>query len=92
MINLIQRLITLILAVSELVKRYNRSKEQKEHEEQQQQIKDNPSGWFENHFNGSRDDKLGGLHDTTELPRNAESTKQTNASESSIDGSGRNND
>jgi len=67
------KILTILAALAELLGRYFRVKEQREHDEQQQQIKDNPAGWFDNHFNGDNN----GVQTNKPVPSNADQTKQT---------------
>lgn len=67
------KLLTIIAALTELLARYFRIKEQREHDEQQQKIKDDPAGWLDNHFNN--DDN--GVQTDEPMPDNADQTKQT---------------
>lgn len=67
------KLLTILAALAQLLGRYLRVKEQREHDEQQQKIKDNPSGWLDNHFNGNDN----GVQNNKPMPNNADQAKQT---------------
>lgn len=69
------KVLTILAALAELLTRYFRIKEQREHDEQQQQIKDDPAGWLDNHFNN--DDN--GVQANEPMPNNADQTKQTSS-------------
>lgn len=96
--RLIEKLIALALAIAELVKRYRKAKEQKHYEEQHEKLQENPAQWWQDHFNGKSsaantdDDHSNSLHDTTELPRDAERTGKTEPTQSSVDPRGRDYD
>lgn len=49
---MISKIITILAAIAEALSRFLRAQEQKQHEEQQQAIKKDPAGWFDDHFNG----------------------------------------
>lgn len=67
------KLLTILAALAELLTRFFRIKEQREHDEQQKQIKDDPAGWLDNHFNN--DDNS--VQADEPMPNNAEQAKQT---------------
>lgn len=67
------KVLTILAALAELLTRYFRIKEQREHDEQQQQIKDDPAVWFDDHFNHS----VNGVQANEPMPDNADQTKQT---------------
>ena len=73
------KILTILAAIGEILTRLFRAKEQQEHEKQQQQIKDDPAGWFDNHFN----DNDNSVQANKPMPNNADQTKQTSANEHS---------
>lgn len=68
------KILTILAALAELLTRFYRAKEQSEHDQQQQQIKEDPTGWLDNHFNS--DDN--GVQPNKPMPNNAKQAKQTN--------------
>lgn len=67
------KILTILAALAELLGRYFRVKEQREHDDQQQKIKDNPAVWFDDHFNHS----VNGVRHNEPMPDNANQAKQT---------------
>lgn len=53
---MLRRLIDLLLVAAELWRRWRRTEEQKQHAEAVDDIRKNPGGWLDVHFNGVRGD------------------------------------
>lgn len=66
------KILTILAALAEFLTRHFRIKEQQEHEQQQQQIKDDPADWLDSHFNN--DDN--GVHANEPMSYDADKTQQ----------------
>ncbi len=77
---MLDKLLTLLAAVAELLRRWRKLREQTDHEQQSDAIQENPGGWMDTHFNGTGaghdDDRL---HDATEVPRDASHASKAEA-------------
>ena len=68
---MLDKILTLLAAVAELLRRWRKLREQADHAQQSDAIQENPGGWMDTHFNGpgaGHDDDR--LHDATKMPDN----------------------
>lgn len=69
-----KQFLTILAAIAEILTRLFRAKEQQQHEKQRQEIKDDPAGWLDIHFN----DTDSGVQPNKPMPGNADKAEQTN--------------
>lgn len=64
---MLKNLLTILAAITKALAAYFRTQEQKRHEQEQQDIKQDPAGWMDDHFNGNAN----GLPANKPVPGNA---------------------
>ena len=64
---MLSKIITILAAIAEAWRQYSRKREQQQHEQKQQAVKEDPAVFFDDHFNGDAN----GLPDAADLPGNA---------------------
>lgn len=66
---MLDKVLTLLAAVAELLRRWRRLREQAQHEQQADEIQASPAQWMDEHFNGPGDGhNADRLHQPSEVP------------------------
>lgn len=64
---MLKDILAILAAFVQAIGRYIRAQEQEKHEKNQQDIKQDPAGWMDDHFNGNANR----MPNSTDLPGNA---------------------
>ncbi|MBE0471775.1 MAG: hypothetical protein IBX55_19975 [Methyloprofundus sp.] len=67
-----EKIIAIIAVIANVVSRLLRKKEQEEYQHESDAITSRPGAWFDDHFNGR-------VHEHTDLPTDANDTRQADA-------------
>lgn len=75
---MLDKVLTLLAAVAELLRRWRRLREQTQHEQESHDIQAKPGQWLDEHFNGSdRGGNADRLQQPSSMPGNAGKASQT---------------